>query len=79
MRLGVLRFGKTVDWTSRKTAIGRISLDDKIYISYACSCGCNTLEQYFCSWGLKIHYKPSTLTEVYCESFFSTVVQGRSL
>ena len=36
------------------------------------------LEQYLhtqCSWGLKIHYKPSTLTEVYCEPFFSTVVQ----
>ena len=25
----VLRFGKIIDWTSRNTAIGRISLDDE--------------------------------------------------
>ena len=40
----VLRFGKTVDWTSRNTAIGRISLDDEnLYISYACSRGSRTV------------------------------------
>ena len=84
----VLRFGKTVDWTSRNTAIRRISLDD---ISYACSRGCD-----FCCFFLKcsrtvfahlmflgsensLQTWPSTLTEVYCEPFFSTVVQGKSL
>ena len=31
----VLRFGKIIDWTSRNTAIGRISLDDEnLYVMH---------------------------------------------
>ena len=67
----VLRFGKTVDWTSRNTAIGRIGLDDEnlyimhvlvvvVFVVFSLKCYLHTQ----CSWGLKIHYKPSTLTEV---------------
>ena len=77
----VLRFGKTVDWTSRNTAIGRISLDDENLYKLCMFSWLWFLlffsKMYFhtqCSWGLKIHYKPSTLTEVYCEP---TVVQGK--
>ena len=86
----VLRFGKTVDKEHRN--IGRISLDDEnlyklcmfswLWVFLLFFSFYNDLEQYLhtqCSWGLKIHYKPSTLTEVYCEPFFSTVVQGKSL
>ena len=84
----VLRFGKTVDWTSRNTAIGRISLDDEnlyklcifswlwflLFFS-------NDLEQYLhtqCSWGLNFHYKPSTLTEVsdlYFKRYYSKHIE----
>ena len=63
-----------MDWTSRNTAIGRISLDDEVMHVHVLVVCCfflfvfcfflkcsRTVFAHLISWGLKIHYKPSTL------------------